>query len=86
MRYNPATDQARNIDAIAAECKAAIKTKPAPLVKPRDVFAAESCRIWAMCRQSMASVGDRVAVASLDALLATDMHVAMHHRPHQREF
>lgn len=24
MRYNPATDRARDIDAIAAECKAAI--------------------------------------------------------------
>ena len=31
MRYNPATDQARSIDEIAAECKAAIQG-PAPVV------------------------------------------------------
>jgi hypothetical protein len=28
MRYNPATDKARSIDAIAAECAAAIKPEP----------------------------------------------------------
>lgn len=30
MRYNPATDQACNIDALAAECRAAIQAKPEP--------------------------------------------------------
>ena len=86
MRYNPATDQARNIDAIAAECRAAIDVLPTPLYEAADVFAAESCRIWAMCRRSALNNGDRAGVARLGSYLASDMHAAMHHRPHQREF
>ena len=30
MRYNPATDNARDIDAIAAECRAATLAQPQP--------------------------------------------------------
>lgn len=30
MRYNPATDNARNIDTIAAECRAATLAQPQP--------------------------------------------------------
>ena len=86
MRYNPATDQARDIDVIAAECKAAINTLPVPLWVADEVFAADSCRVWSLCRESAASREDRTSVARLESYLARDMHAAMHHRPHQREF
>ena len=86
MRYNPATDQARSIDAIAAECRAAINVVPVSLRVANEVFAADSCRVWSMCRESAASREDRIAVARLEAYLDRDMHAAMHHRPHQREF
>jgi hypothetical protein len=82
MRYNPATDRAVSIDQIAAECRVAITR---PRLQPKDVFAAESCRIWAMCRRTAADYNNRSKVSELDAMLAEDMHKAMHHRPHQPE-
>jgi len=82
MRYNPATDQAVSIDQIASECRVAITGKR---LQSQDVFAAESCRIWAMCRQTAANYGNHTKLKELDAMLAEDMHKAMHHRPHQPE-
>ena len=82
MRYNPSTDQAVSIDQIATECRVAITSYQ---IKPRDVFAAESCRVWALCRQSAENRNDQSNFARLDAMLADDMHQAMHHRPHQAE-
>ena len=83
MRYNPATDQAVSIDQIAAECRVAITRYQ---LQPQDVFAAESCRIWAMCRRSAERREDRSDFARLDAMLAEDLQKAMHHRPHQPQF
>jgi len=82
VRYNPSTDQAVSIDQIAAECRVAITSYQ---IKPRDVFAAESCRIWAMCRKCAGDREDQSNFARLDAMLADDMYQAMHHRPHQAE-
>jgi hypothetical protein len=88
MRYQPSTDRARSIESIAAECSQAVASV-APfryVAQPQDVFAAESCRIWALCRESAQFRGDRAKVEQLDGYLAVDLHRAMHHRPHQSEF
>jgi len=88
MRYNPSTDQARYIDAIAEECKAAITADDSrPIwgltLAAEDAFAADSCRVWALCRDGAINCGDRNRAARLEGFLAADMHKAMHHRPHQ---
>lgn len=87
MRYNPATDQARDIDAIATECRAAIE-KPihAALWSADDVFYAGACGTWNLCRAIAIQKEDRDTVARMQEFLNRDMHRAMHHRSHQPEY
>jgi hypothetical protein len=88
MRYQPSTDRARSIESIAAECSQAVAgvTPFRYVAQPQDVFAAESCRIWQLCRHNAQRSGDRAKLELLDGYLAADLHRAMHHRPHQAEF
>ena len=92
MRYNPATEsQARDLDAIAAECRVAI-TKPdgVPLHRPlwsaNEDFYGAATKTWALCLQIAILDDDRSAINRLWSYMGRDMHQALHHRPHQPEF
>ncbi len=69
MRYDPATDQARSIDAIAAECKAAIMNRPVETVEGRD-----DCDLLHLYSKGLINRHPRRFYAHLE--LVTSMNIA----------
>lgn len=72
MRYNPATDNARTIDQIAAECKAAI-TAPVATEAPGRI----DCDLLNAYTKGLSSYHPRHFYAHLEAVVAMNVAEAM---------